>query len=211
MKSDWMDKRLRFNSSLFYYDYQDLQVQSFPGGGVLQIDNAGSAKVKGAEFELSYLPSASWQFDAGISYLDATYTEFDEAAEDIDGVAGVEVFDAAGNHLNSTPEWTADLTMRYFQPVSGGLLTYRLNYYWQDDEFFTPANNEFKGQSAYELINASLSFSTHDDRMEVTLYGDNLGNRDYFNSTFDFDPINGISGTIMPPRTYGVKVAFRFD
>lgn len=203
LKSDWLDKKLRINASLFYYDYDDLQVQSFENS-VVKIHNAASADINGAELEVSYLPTANWQFDSAISWLDATYDKFKNNSED------GKVSDVSGNHLNSTPEWTADLTARYYQSISSGTIIYRLNYYWQDDEFYTPSNNSLKGQSNYDLINASVSLITYDDRLEIMLYGDNLTDEDYFNGTVDFDSHNGIAGNIMPPRTYGIKATYNF-
>lgn len=203
IKSDWLNKKLRINTSVFYYDYDDLQVQSFDEG-VVKISNAASADITGAELEVSYLPTINWQFDAALSYLDATYDKFTNNVED------GQVSDVSGNHLNSTPEWTVDFTARYFQPINSGTLIYRLNYYWQDDEFYTPNNNSLKGQEAYDLINASVSLITYDDKLELMVYGDNLTDEDYFNGTVDFDTVNGIAGNIMPPRTYGIKAVYKF-
>ncbi|WP_198264959.1 TonB-dependent receptor [sulfur-oxidizing endosymbiont of Gigantopelta aegis] len=197
MKSNWLDNKLRFNTSLFYYDYTDLQVQSFENS-VIVVKNAASADINGAEFEVSYLPTANWQLDAGIAWLDATYDKF------------LDNDDISGNYLNAAPEWTTDFTLRYFQNMSTGTIVYRVNYYWQDDVFYTADNNSLKGQSDYDLVNASVSLVTYDDKLTLTLYGDNLTDEDYFNGTVDFDTQNGIAGNIMPPRTYGIKASYSF-
>lgn len=197
MKSSWLEQKLRINTSLFYYDYTDLQVQSFENS-VIVIKNAASADINGAELEVSYLPTPNWQLDAGIGWLDATYDKF------------LDNDDISGNYLNASPEWTTDLTVRYFQNISSGTVVYRLNYYWQDDVFYTADNNPLKGQPDYALINTSVSLITYDDRLTLTLYGDNLTDEDYFNGTIDFDTHNGIAGNIMPPRTYGIKATYNF-
>ncbi|MBT7410617.1 MAG: TonB-dependent receptor [Methylococcales bacterium] len=210
-KADWWNKRLRTNGSLFYYDYEDLQVQTFDSNGFILINNAASAEITGLELEMSFLPTVNWQFDAGISYLDAVYKKF-FAAEDVNGDRSVlETVNAAGNHLNSAPELSIDLTAKYYQNFDNSTLTYRLNYYWQDREFYTPANQETKSQAAYALVNASLGYQTLNEALEVILYVNNLTDKDYFNATFDFFDQTGIVGRINPPRTYGVKALYQFD
>jgi len=209
MKSTWLNNRLRVNTTAFYYDYENLQVQGFENF-VGTIANAKASEIIGAELETSFKPSSAWRFDAGISYLDATYTDFNNASDLFDNVNRIE-FDASGNRLNNSPEWTVNLTARYYQDVADGLVTYRLNYYWQDQEFFTTGNLDTKSQSAYELLNASISYSTYEDRLELIAYGDNLTNRDYVNTAFDFNLNAGIVGTINPPRTFGLKAIFRFE
>ncbi len=206
-KSHWLDKRLRLNSSVFYYDYKDLQVQSFSGVGSVVIDNAATAKIKGLELEANLIPLKNWQLDTDIAWLDARYKKYLNASED----GGATAVDASGNRLNASPEWTSNITLRYFQPFTEGMLSYRLNYYWQDKTFYTPSNNRFKAQNDYTLINASISYLTLDEQLTFTLYGQNLTNKAYFNTTYDYDVQNGILGKIMPPRTYGVKIQYQFE
>ena len=60
-KTDWFDRRLTFNISLFYTEYSDLQVRqnsTRPGETIpiLRITNAADAEVKGVEIEWSATP-----------------------------------------------------------------------------------------------------------------------------------------------------------
>jgi len=209
MKSDWMDNRLRINSALFYYDYEDLQVQSFKNF-VSTISNAEKSEITGAELEASFSPTSHWRFDAGISWLNAEYKDFKNAAEQTN--TGPVEIDASGNKLNKSPEWTSNLTARYYQFLeNGSMLTWRVNHYWQDKEYYTAGNMETKSQGAYGITNISLGYSSVDGQLEVQAYVDNVTDKDYINGMIDFNLNSGLAGDINPPRTYGIKAVYHFD
>lgn len=208
MKSDWLDNRLRLNGALFFYDYDDLQVQSFKNA-LATISNADESEVKGAELEATYTPTNNWRFDAGISWLDAKYTDFKNAAEQNN--SGPVQIDATGNTLNNAPEWTSDITARYYQFLSNGsMLTWRVNHYWQDREYFTAGNLKTKSQGAYGVTNLSLGYTSVDEKLEVLAYVDNVTDEDYINGIVDFNLNSGLAGNINPPRTYGIKAVYHF-
>lgn len=211
LKSDWWNKRLRINTSLFHYDYSDLQVLIFKQITTAAavnaiIDNAATADVNGLELEMALTPTSSWRFDAGFSYLDATYAKYNAAR-----TVSTQPLDLSGNHLNSSPQFTVDLTGRFYQNVPGGTLAYRLNFYWQDREYYTAFNDKATSQPEYELVNASLSYTTNDESIEFILYGNNLTNRDYINTTVDFSTLVGVAGKVESPRHFGIKAIYRFN
>ncbi len=55
-KTAWLDRKLRFNGSVYYMKWTDLQYTLAPVGavGVVNIYNAGDARIYGAEFSGSY-------------------------------------------------------------------------------------------------------------------------------------------------------------
>jgi iron complex outermembrane recepter protein len=98
LKRTMADGRLRTNIALFYNNYRDLQVQSFIAPGQVDISNAGSASIKGAEIELSAATRAGLQFVASASWLEATYRRY------LARVPGGSTLDAAGKRLSNAPE-----------------------------------------------------------------------------------------------------------
>ena len=208
VKSDWLENRLRVNAALFYYDYDDLQVQSFRNF-VTTISNADQSKALGAELELTYAPNRNLRLDAGISWLDSEYKSFSNAAEQ--GVDGPVQLDVSGNMLNSAPPWTVNLTARYYQPLAGGgTLTWRFNHYHQAREYFSAGNLTAKSQAGYGLTNVSLSYRDAGEAYELVAYIDNLSNENYFNAIADFNLNSGLTGGITPPRTWGIKGVYYF-
>ena len=83
MKSEWLDRRLRFNAALFLANYKHSQAaqsgtnvivngQSLAQYGVVVVDN-GSIRAKGVELELSASPARGLGFGASFSYTDTKW------------------------------------------------------------------------------------------------------------------------------------------
>lgn len=216
LKSDLWNKKLRFNAAAFYYDYRDLQLQSFNTlGGLILITNVPDATAKGMEFELTAVPTDDWQFDVGLSLLDTAYGNYLSARNT--GIsasvpmqqAGTLVENIEGNAFNKAPEVTANLTAQYFQNIDAGEVSYRLNYYWQEKEFYGQFNDASLSQGAYGLLNASASLLTNKDDWQLVLYGDNLTDENYASYGYDFSNL-GTALSINAPRTYGVRVIYDY-
>ena len=80
LKSDLADGKVRLNLAAFYYDYTDLQVQSFIMAGQVSINNAADAEVTGLEAELTLKPSPAWDLGLNLAFLDAEYDTYPSAA-----------------------------------------------------------------------------------------------------------------------------------
>jgi iron complex outermembrane receptor protein len=64
------DERLRLNGAVFFTDYEDLQIEV--NDGIAPVTrNAAEAEITGFELELTAVPGANWQIQAGVGYLDA--------------------------------------------------------------------------------------------------------------------------------------------
>jgi iron complex outermembrane recepter protein len=75
LKSDWLDKRLRVNASVFKTNYTDLQVQNTING-LPVITNAGHATYAGGELEITAVPTENLQLLANIGYVDPKYQTY---------------------------------------------------------------------------------------------------------------------------------------
>ena len=82
IRTDLLDGRLRFNATVFDTAWVDLQaagVVNDPVTGAqiptLVTTNVGEAEAKGAEFELTFLPTENFMINLGIGVLDTAYTE----------------------------------------------------------------------------------------------------------------------------------------
>ena len=75
LKTDLFDRRLRFNTAIFYNDFTDAQIvllscPQYGGPGPCALpQNAGNAKVKGVEVEIFAIPFDGLQIDLSGSYL----------------------------------------------------------------------------------------------------------------------------------------------
>lgn len=203
MKKDWEDISLRSSISLFYYDYDDLQVTDYVTVGKPRTSNAAEANVRGFEVENHWMPTLDWLLEFNFAFLSAKY---DEYMAPIGTIARVDV---SGNTLNAAPRRQADLAAQYFQDISQGTLSYRLEYSWQTRQYFTAFNEEISSQPTYGLLNARFSWVSLDEKWEAQFYGENLTDKSYSTSIRDFPaPFVGVTRDINPPRTFGAKLIY---
>ncbi|HTX23587.1 MAG TPA: TonB-dependent receptor [Steroidobacteraceae bacterium] len=73
MKSEWLDHHLLVNAAVFYTDFDGIQLNIQQGISPV-VQNAGNAKIKGAELELQSLVGSGLQLNGSVSYIDAYYT-----------------------------------------------------------------------------------------------------------------------------------------
>lgn len=68
---------IRFNGSVFHYDYKDLQIQiTDQTTGGTRVKNAAAAKIWGIEADFTWAASDQFEFGAGGGYLDTQYKNF---------------------------------------------------------------------------------------------------------------------------------------
>lgn len=204
-KLDWLNNTARTNVAVFYYDYTDLQVQAFSQPGVLTITNAASATSQGLELENEWLIGDAWAFELNYAYLDATYDRYLAPV-------GAATLDVSGNRLNAAPEHKVTPAVRYYLDSALGLWSARLEYAWQDMQYFTAFNEETSAQEDYGLVNMVIGLTSPDEQWEAQLLGQNLTDEDYSTSSREFGARTntGVTRDINPPRTVSARMTYRF-
>jgi iron complex outermembrane receptor protein len=215
LKSEWLDRRVRANLTVFHYDYTNLQVQGALAPGVVEIANAASAKIDGLETELSAKVTSAFRVDANVSLLDARYTSFPGAAvpgalqpfevgnSRYNPVEGT--YDASGNYLNQAPRVSGTVAGQYDWSVGSGATVYaRVEEYYQTRVYYDPSNSPLQSQGAYATLNTSVGFVSKDGHWRTQLWAKNLADKHYIIATL----ANGVepAGIAAPPRTFGVRV-----
>lgn len=214
LKSDWLDRRLRLNVTGFYYDYTDLQVQSYvqigPSLGA-RTQNAATARVKGIETEIVARPVEALQLSANVAWLDAEYRRYPNAF-----VTTFGPFDASGQRLNNAPRWSATLGANYTIDLADrGRLDVGADVHAQTTVYFTAANEGVGGvddyperQRDYAIVNGRVGWTSEDSRYQVQLIGTNLLDRDYVLGTANYTA--AIAGRQGRPREILGQVSVRF-
>lgn len=206
LKSDLFDRRLRLNLAAFSSDYRDIHFGASLSGSNGEIlfvtQNAGDAEIRGVELEFELHPALGWLFSGTAAYLDTELTKVDPDSE-----VGI----SRGNRLAKSPEWTASAALqKSFVVGDASALIARADWSWTDAFFNDLANSPGIAQDAYGLLSARLSYGPYTSRWEVSLFGTNLTDEEYFRSGFvatAFGPSLALPG---PPREWGVATAFRF-
>ncbi|HUH36531.1 MAG TPA: TonB-dependent receptor [Spongiibacteraceae bacterium] len=218
IKSEWLDRRLRFNGDIYYTKYSDLQVQQFEagsGGATSVTVNAGEARYLGIEGELTALISDGLTVQASLGYVDPKYNEFlflDKATNQIIDVASEAKFPYMSK---TTASLSADwVVTRMF---SGELrlyasATYVGTQYWSPLERSGPFLEDIKGKP-HTLINGRLTLADMPmaaGQVSVALWGKNLTDKEYRASGIDFGAVGFAGVTYGEPRTVGIDFQYQY-
>ncbi len=120
LRSEWLDRRLRFDATLFYMDWTDLQltvaVPVTPGTPLTPpltfglIENVGKAHSQGIELAIDALPWPFLQITSSLSWIEAeTDVVFDEGNEDGGVPPGAQLPGAAKLQLSNVLALNLDL------------------------------------------------------------------------------------------------------
>jgi iron complex outermembrane recepter protein len=215
MKSQWFDGLLSFNGALFWYDITNLQVQfiGLTQGGTVTLENAGGARIRGADFEVvaQLFPSIvdGLVLTANGAYLDGKYTDYTDASG-WDPNTGIVITgqNYNGNKIARTPEFSGTIGMSKTTMVPGGIFEAGFDYYYNAGYFFLAGNLPQDEQPAYGVLGARASYLYEPWNLRTTLWGRNITNESYFYGQFRQD--FGVATVLAPSEIYGVKVEWSF-
>lgn len=200
---------LRFNVAAFLYDYTNLQAVVFVPGRAYITQNAASARVKGVDFDLGWQVTPGLTLSAGVSFLDANYRRFaDAAAFAPTGTGNLQITtDLSGGRLLRAPKFSGNFSANYEVEVGAGRIgAYGLLYH--SSAYGMEPSNRLR-QRAYTTVDGELSFAPNGlDGVRFVLWGKNLGDKAYLSSTLA--STLGDVASYASPRTFGARVEFAF-
>lgn len=205
MKGTFANGRVRLNAAGFYYDYTNLQVTKVVFN-TIQIQNAASSVVYGAEAELTIIPAGGFQVDMVPAWLHTEYKGFSTANPSNPGMDP----NLSGNQLTQAPELSFRFGAEYKWDVADGQMKLRGEMNYQSRLYFTPYNEKHVSRAPNTKFNAFLNYDADD--WDISLYGLNLTDKTTIASALVASSLAGfpILGTLDAPRTYGVKMGYRF-
>lgn len=210
LKTITWDRRLSLNTAIFFADYKDVQI---PGSLVLPgppvtfvgtVTNAGAAEIYGVELEsvVQFTDRLTGKFALG--YIDAEYTQF--------LLNGVDV--SAQRDVQNTPDWTGNASLTYSIPLTSGqlALTGSASYRGATQQFELAI--PLLDYEAYWLYDASVNWTSSDQRWLVGLHGRNLSDERYITSGYNFPGAatdNSVLAFYGNPRTVTLTASYRFN
>lgn len=210
-KTDLIDRMLRLNGSLFYYDYKDKQEIRADITGFSVFENAGAATLYGAELEMLARITSNLSVDTSFSYLHSRYDRYNTADPE-NPAAGVQ--DLAGNNLTEAPKWQVHMGGQYDLPLGAGngKISARVDYAFTDGKYVRAFNLPTDRLDSYSRTSARIWWESDNSRWHAELFVDNIENKDVVNSFSETSPFAGNFhiDTYLPPRTYGFKLSHRF-
>lgn len=210
LKSELLNRTLRFNAAYFYYDFQNIQVQIIPAGtqGIVQTTNAAAATIQGLDIDFQYLVTENLTLSGGAAWMDGEYDDFKDTVSyprsPREGFP--ESIDASGNDTIRTPDFTGNLTAEYRIRSGMGDFPATLTVS-HNSGFYFGADNRLE-QEEYTLVNATFGWRSSDDKYGVTLWGRNLTDEEYWTQGVP----SGLGDLVAPaaPMTYGVRFDVSF-
>ncbi|MFC4313143.1 TonB-dependent receptor [Steroidobacter flavus] len=199
LRSDLFDRRLRFNASVFYGQYQDIQVSEEIIPRFPTTTNAGEAEVKGIEIEGVVLVSDNFTINYGLGWLDSEYTDL-----------GTSTAIPLGARFPYAPEKSYSIGAQYDLQLASGGMTFRTDYGWQD-EVDTAADIQKSVIPAYGLLSARIVYTPPNGKWDVSLFGSNLTNEYYRINGFYIPTDQMDNGTLGRPREWGLTFGFKFE
>ena len=170
LRSEWLDRKLRFNATVFDTKYQDIQLrqQTFVDGiFTTLIENAAKARIMGAEVELSATPVKGLTLTGAYGHLDPRYL-------DVGQVRGLTL----SSEFQRTPRNSFSASANYEVPLRSNTLELHADYSYRSKEQFQilPAINDQRG---YGLLGARIGLRAGSNRWAVALFGTNLTDKHY--------------------------------
>lgn len=162
-KSQFLDRRVTWNSSIYYIDWRDLQILGIPDNPALGFTtNAGSAHSKGVESELQLRAS-----DRLSLYINASYTNAELDAE----AQGA----PAGTPLANVPDWAVNLGIDYHRPITANYNGFvRIDWSYKTATNSSVPVDPLTVVPAYDIGN--IRFGIENQRYSATLFVDNFTN-----------------------------------
>ncbi len=210
VKSTMPSKKLRLNGSLFYYDYEDIQLLTPPDnsleGTFPVIINAANATIKGLDLDASIQPTESLGLSLGMTLLDSQFDDF----VSVDPNNPADDPDRSGDPLPQAPDVSLNVAAKYTRFLSGGgMLTLWGGYRYQSSVFYNVYKDPATKQDGYGLVDASVTYESRKGRWYAELFGKNLTDELYTQNIIRQDPISGVLRFWGAPRTVGLRIGYR--
>jgi len=190
-KSVLLDSKLSLNGTIYYYDFDDLQVQTFdPAVIAFLTRNAAKSNTKGVEADFQWLATDRLSLRGALAYNKAEYDKFitscypgqsqeagcnlNALGEPISSPAERAIQrDVGGSPLAFAPEWFGKLGATYDLGLGRSWRTDLNVDLTVSDEYQI---GEIYTQDSYVTYDASIRIYDVRDRWEFSLIGRNLSN-----------------------------------
>jgi len=225
-KTDWLDKRLRVDVSVFRNDWTNLQVNeaiNIPNYAVpIQIaSNAAAARETGLEANVTFKPWDEWTFTSSVTWLpDAVYTNYTtgQASTFIEYLliqrgdprenVGANTYNASGNRLNNAPDVSANITgQKDFDLGNGNTAFVRAEAQYTGATYFDISDDPISRRNPYAVVNGSIGWASSGGHYQVELWARNLADTQYVTTIAVGSLPQGTPGA---PRTFGLQLNYTY-
>lgn len=188
-KTQLLNRSLRLDTTVYSYEYSDLQVSNVntaTGVSILQIFNAANAKQKGIEVEGTYYPSIvrGLRLTGLVNYNESKYSAFASPCyigQSIAEGCNQGLFqgrfrqqDLSGRRVTNAPLWAGSAGFNYTIPTAGMKVEFGGDASYKSSYNATPELSPGGVQKAATFLNAQVRFSNEEKGWEFGVFAKNL-------------------------------------
>jgi iron complex outermembrane receptor protein len=211
VKSDWLDRTLQVNADVFYTKYDSIQL-NFQEGLSPTIENAGDADIKGAELEATWIIGHGFSLAATGAFTDAYYTFLAPGINA--GQSCVQPFQGCittSSLLPKTPRWKYSVSPTYKTGLpNGASLRFGVDFTHTSVIANDAINTSLLMRPVTNLLNASMTYASADDKYEIVFGGTNITDDRYLTTGNQDTTASIIYGTYNPPAEWYVTGRVKF-
>ena len=221
LKADFANGLFRFNPTIFQANYGNKQediLRPAPNGFGTEtvVENAASARIRGAEIEMLVRPTPDLTLRAAGSYLDASYRNFSIPDLSRPGAPLINV--SGSRNFRAAPKFTANAGLDYVQQLGGGnSLSMTVDYIVTSDTFVSAITDTSGARRdivpARATVNASIAFIHADaslKNLRISAYGRDLTHKSGGALAAAINAGIFYFGVVVPTREFGVEASIRF-
>ncbi len=221
------DKTVAVNTTLFYEDFRNFQLNAFNGTSFVVV-NLPKARTYGVEVEGQWQPITSLSLTGALTYANAKYgSNFSGpnfAPPSPTNPFGGAFWQLPGNTLTNAPKWSITGGATWQHPMGDGfeVLVHLDGRYTSKINTGSDLDVE-KIQNGFFVLNGRVGVGEVGGRWQVELWGRNILDKKYIQIAYDA-PLQGsgtAANTIAPntqvynaflaePRTWGVTLRAKF-
>lgn len=224
VKAEMFDRRARIAFDVFYYDVSHQQLTAVGGtSNQTALINAAHSIGQGAELDFEAHPVPNLVLNVSGSFNDTKIRDKNLAVgpcfnwsfispeihcniTDPSNAAGLTLID--GNPLPQAARWTADVSLRYNVPLSGGTEIYLYTdwSYRSEVDFFLYQSKEFIGPPLAQG-GFRVGYTWADRKYELAAFCRNCTNQIRATGAIDFE---NATGFVNDPRIVGGQIIAKF-
>lgn len=185
-KGTFLDGTLQLNSSIYYYDYENIQTVIFEpgaaGGTTNSLIAVPGAELFGLESDVLYFVNDALSLGGNFSFTPSEYTADFDLINNFDASAPASLFtpedrtiNGNGASLVAVPEWKFSAWAQYrFGFGDSGNLDIRSSYSWIDDVYFTAFEQEADQAPSYGRWDARATWASVTGKYSVSAFVNNI-------------------------------------
>ncbi len=221
-KSTLFGRKLLFNATGFYQEFQNFQLNAF-NGLVFTVISVPQVTSAGADVDVAWFATDRLKFNGGVTYADTRYADRDTSALGPKctaiafGATATQATPAGcsllpGSRLSLAPLWSASVGATYEQPLGPNLKARLAVDAKYSSDYNTGSDlNPVKIQPAYTIVNARVVLAPLDEKVSLELFAQNLFDEHYIQVAFDATAQSrSYDAFLGTPRVFGATVRAKF-